>query len=231
MKTNYLEFISESRYKTHGLSSVKRTLPKLLNSLKCDFEIEYNYPTDDFAIYFNDLTDDIKNVFIVRAELLGYYPSVFSIDDIEKRNKDIKDIDGFVKFVKDFNLNDKNKVYIQFESWLDEIVETPPLLYHVCRTIDVEKIKRYGLSPRSKHKISYHPDRIYLVDGLLVAVNILNQLKITEKNKDEKSYKYSIVKIKPETEKLNIRKDPNFDSGFYSTQNILPIWIDKIINY
>lgn len=229
MKTNYLEFISESRYKTHGISIVKRTIPKLLKYMKCDFNIEYS-DVDDFTIYFTNLTNDIKDVVISRCELLGYFPSVFSVDNNEKRNKDIKDIDDFVKFVKEYKLNDNNKVYIQFESWLDEIIETPPILYHVCRTIDTEKIKRYGLSPRSKHKISYHPDRIYLVDNLMVATNILKQLKTTEKNKDEKSYKYSIVKIKPETEKLNIRKDPNFDLGFYSTQNILPNWIEKIMN-
>lgn len=225
---DYLKYISESRYKTHGLECVKRTIPKLLKSLHCDFNIEYNHITDDFGIYFNNLTTDIKNVFITRIELLGYYPSVFVVDDIDVKDKNVKDIDLFVKYIKDYNLNKINKVYIQMESWLDEVVETPPILYHVCRTIDKEKIKRYGLSPRSKHKISYHPDRIYLVDNYTIAENIMEQLKITEKDNNN-TYKYSILEIKPEQKKLNLRK--NFNLGLYSTQNILPIWISQIIDF
>jgi hypothetical protein len=221
MKTKYLEFISESRYKTHGLPVVKRTIPKMLKSMNCIFNIDYSI-SDDFVIYFTNLTNGAKDAIISRCELLGYFPSVFSVDNNENRNKDINDIDDFVKYVKNYKLDTNNEVYIQFESWLDDIVETPKILYHVCRTIDVEKIERYGLSPRSKHKISYHPDRIYLVSDYLSAISIIKQFKEIE------DIEYSIVKITPDTEQLNIRRDPNFDSGFYSTQNILPTWIDNI---
>jgi len=221
MKTKYLEFISESRYKTHGLKTVKRTLPKFLKSIKCDFKIEYNEPSDDFAIYFTNLTNGSLDVIISRCELLGYYPSVLTVDDKEKNNN-IKSIDEFVDFVKQYKLNDINKVYVQFESWLDGKVETPESLYHVCRTIDSEKIERYGVSPRSKHKISFHPDRIYLVDDYLAAIAIIKQFKKIE------DIAYSIVKITPNRNELLLRNDPNFDAGFYTTQNILPIWINNI---
>ena len=52
MISKYLNFISESRYKTHGLDIVKRIIPKLLKSMKCDFDIVYS-PVDDFTIYLN----------------------------------------------------------------------------------------------------------------------------------------------------------------------------------
>jgi hypothetical protein len=46
MKTKYLNIISESRYKTHGVSVVKRTIPKLLKSMNCIFNINY-FDSDD----------------------------------------------------------------------------------------------------------------------------------------------------------------------------------------
>ena len=227
MISKYLNFISESRYKTHGLDIVKRIIPKLLKSMKCDFDIVYS-PVDDFTIYLNNLTNNVKDVLISRIELLGYFPSVFCVNNDEKRNDDIKNIDDFVNYVKNYKLDNINVVYIQFESWLDEEIETPERLYHVCRTIDTEKIKRYGISPKSKHKISYHPDRIYIVDDYLAAISIAKQFKEIEKDKNNNLYEYSIVTITPETNKLLLRKDPNFDSGYYTTQNILPIWILNI---
>jgi len=223
MVNNYLKFISESRYKTHGISVIKRTIPKLLESMNCDFNIEYS-DVDDFVIYFTNLTNGAKKVIISRCELIGYFPSVFSVNDIKKRPKSIKDIDDFVEYVKNYELDKENKVYIQFESWLDEQIETPEKLYHVCRTIDVEKIKRYGISPKSKHKISYHPDRIYLVVNYLSAISIVDQFKEIDKND------YSVVCITPENNKLLLRKDPNFNDGYYTTQNILPSWISDIKN-
>lgn len=225
MKTKYLEFLSESRYKTHGLDSVKRTIPKMLNSINSEYKIEYNSLSDDFSIYFTNLDFETKDIMISRCELLGYFPSVFSINDVDKRPNNIKIIDDFIKYVKDYKLENNNKVYIQFESWLDEKVETPKTLYHVCRTIDLDKIKRYGISPKSKHKISYHPDRIYLAEDYLSSISIIKQFRKIKKDD------YSIITIIQEDNKLLVRKDPNFDAGYYTTQNILPNWINKITNF
>ncbi|MCK9415423.1 hypothetical protein M0Q97_02045 [Candidatus Dojkabacteria bacterium] len=99
MKTKYMEFISESRYKTHGLPTIKRTIPKLLNSLNAKYKIIYNDESDDFSIYFTELDNETKDILISRCELIGYYPSVFSIDEIELKNDKIKTIDDFIKYV------------------------------------------------------------------------------------------------------------------------------------
>jgi len=231
IKTKYLEFISESRYKTHGIFSVKRTLPKVLDFMNCKYNIDFNYNTNDFQIYFTKITDTSKEVLISRCELLGYFPSVFIIDGIKQIPKNNNSIDDFVEFVKNYKLpTNYNEIYFQFESWLDEKIETPKTLYHVCRTIDVDKIKKYGISPKSKHKISYHPDRIYFVIDLEDAISIIKQFKEKEK------IDYSIIKIEFDNEdlkdyKLLVRKDPNFNNGYYTTQNVLPGWITKIENY
>jgi len=226
IKTKYLEFISESRYKTHGLVSVKRTLPKVLNYMKSKYNIEYNYDTDDFSLYFSIIDDDILNVLISRSELLGYYPSVFSIDGVGIKHG--KTIDEFVNYLKNYKIpTNYNEIFIQFESWLDKEIETPRYLYHVFENSVEDKIKRYGIYPKSKHKISYHPDRIYLTEKLTHAIDFIKQL---DKNK-----KYSIAVIDKNLidnkYKLLLRKDPNYNVGFYTTQNIHPEWISKIIKY
>lgn len=153
----------------------------------------------------------------------------------EKEIKIGKTIDEFVDYIKNFELPKNYKeIYIQFESWLDKEIETPKILYHVCRTIDVNDIKRYGIYPKSKHKISYHPDRIYLVSNLSDVEIIIKQFE--EKDKQNNlNIEYSVVKIEKDKNKdtkyynLLVRKDPNFNEGFYTTQNILSCWISDII--
>ena len=86
MKTKYLEFISESRYKTYGVDTIRRTLPKVLNYMNAEYKIFYN-PTDDFSIYFTNITNGIKDVLITRCELIGYFPSTFKIDGVTKSRR------------------------------------------------------------------------------------------------------------------------------------------------
>jgi len=222
---NYLSYIKESRYKTHGLLTVKRQLPLFLRSIESITDIKYNYETDDFILNIKNLTKNGLDSLISRCEILGYYPSVFSVNDEYIEVDSIKSIDDFIKIVKNYNIDKSDKILIQFESWLDQEIEVPDKLYHVTKTAYVDKIKRYGLSPRSKHKIAYHPDRIYLVDDYMVALDILKQLKQID------DVKYSVITIKPDKDVLLLRIDPNYNRGFYTNQNIPPNWIIHIRNY
>jgi hypothetical protein len=218
----YLEIIKESRYKTHGLLTVKRQLPLFLRSIKSISEIKYNHETDDFILKIKNLTKSGLDSLISRCEILGYYPSVFNVNGKYIKVKNIKNIDDFIEIVKNYNINKSDKIWIQFESWLDQEIEVPDKLYHITKTTYVDKIKRYGLSPKSKHKISYHPDRIYLVDNYMVALDILKQLKQIDDDS------YSIITIKPDKDVLLLRLDPNYNRGFYTNQNIPPNWIIHI---
>ena len=140
---NYLNFIKESRYKTHGLSVVKRQLPLFLKSIDCVYNINYQYDTDDFILECTNMTKNGLNVLIGRCEILGYYPAIFNLNGEYIGKSNIETIDDFINIIKNYNVDISDKIWFQFESWLDEEIETPEKLYHVCRTIDVEKIKRY----------------------------------------------------------------------------------------
>lgn len=215
----YLDYIKESRYKTHGLNTVKRQLPLFLRSIKSISDIEYNYDTDDFIIKIKNLTKSSLESLISRCEILGYYPSVFNVNNEYIIESDIDTLDDFIQLIKKYDIKKSDNIWIQFESWLDQEVVVPDLLYHITKTKYIDKIKRYGISPRAKHKISYHPDRIYLVDNYLVAIDMLKQLK--EIDKDE----YTLIKIKPDKSVLLLRNDPNYNRGYYTNQNIPPNWI------
>ena len=228
IKTPYLEFISESRYKNHGLNTVRGSIPILLDSVDIKYKIEYDWLRGSFVIIFYNLTNEVKNLLLQRCELLGFFPSVFRIDD-EKILMSSKNLDDFIDNIKKYNIPEKfNELYIKFETWLDDLIETPKILYHVFRSIDYEKVKSYGICPKSKHKIAYHPERIYLSSDLNYIQSIINQFKIIDK-KNNKEHKYSIAIIDtsklPEEYQLLVRKDPNFNRGYYTTQNISPVII------
>jgi cell division septal protein FtsQ len=65
-------------------------------------------------------------------------------------------------------------------------------------------------NPKSKNKISYHLERIYLTKSLQEVYNIIKEFQ--KLNNDE--YSYLEIKYK---DKLKIRKDPNYVNGFYTT--------------
>lgn len=220
---NKEKFIKESRYKTHGLDTVKRHIPMLLKSLQVTFEIEY-FDTDDvFIIIASKLKTSTIDSIVSRCGILGYFPSILTLNSVQIKYEDCVDIDMFIDKVKKQDIENTDKVVIQFESWLDDEIKTPETLYHVCKKIHLDKIKRYGLYPKAKHKISHHPDRIYLVDDIMHANDIRKQLK--EIDNDE----YVIVLIKPNQNNLILRTDPNYNMGFYTNQNIPPNWIKEVI--
>lgn len=234
----YIQNLNESRYKTHGVQHVKKIFIPLLSSLNLSFDLDINKATDDFQLYiFNNgnFDKEIFDIIISRSEILGYFPSILLIDKINifnefkkyvkhkhKVENNKKDVD-FVEYLRTLEFNDFKEIYIQFESWQDtDLKEIPGVLYHVCRTIDLTDIKRYGLSPKSKNKISYHPDRIYVTVDIKEAEQVIGEFKKID------NIDYTIIKILPDEELkgyLKLKKDPNWTNGYYTTQNISPLYI------
>ena len=42
----------------------------------------------------------------------------------------------------------------------------PSILYQITPTVNVDKILKIGLVPKSRSKASYHPDRVFLSKSL-----------------------------------------------------------------
>ncbi len=139
-------------------------------------------------------------------------------------NNDKSYID-FIDYLKIVIIPESFKeIYIQFESYQDKdlaISEIPDTMYYVYNNSNRDKIQRYGIVPKSKSKISYHPERVYVTFSVDDAERFIKQL--------DDGYEYSILKIVTDDELksyIKLKKDPNFDAGFYTNQNISPMYLE-----
>jgi len=115
---------------------------------------------------------------------------------------------------------------IKFEAKFDmEYVIYGSHIYHVTDKKYIPKILKYGLIPKSKNKITSHPDRIYLTDKIESA----KQIAIIFKNG---GFMVEPVLLKINLDKLHIKYmiDRQFPDGFYTTQNIPPQNIEVLEN-
>jgi hypothetical protein len=99
--------------------------------------------------------------------------------------------------------------------------------YHVTDPRLESKIAKVGLVPKSKSKMSYHPERVYLVrtldDAIMMADFFYNYEQGDEDFDPEQHKGYSIYSVKlPRSAPLY--EDPNLTDidGFYTTINIPP---------
>lgn len=243
MKT-YNEFVNdllESKTFTHELNKSVSILIKWLTSYHLKHHIDKNESTQDFQLtIFNDnnFDQDLFEIILTIVENFGYFPSLILIDDRNlfteyKEYKHFKNVIsndkrdiGYINFLKSLTFDNCEKIYFQFERYKDldvELDDIPDVLYHVCKEDGVSKIKRDGLVPKSKSKISYHPDRIYLTEN--GAKSLIDQFKKLDK------FNYISLPIYLNSERkrhIQLKKDPNFDDGYYTLTNIPPEWF-KII--
>jgi hypothetical protein len=123
-------------------------------------------------------------------------------------------------------------INIYFEAKYDYKIDRnkiPEVLYHITPTKYWNKISKIGLIPKSRSKMTYHPERVYL------AKNIEDVEKL-----GPKFYQYTnerdwtILKINTALipgEYFQLYQDPNYKpNGYYSMNNIPPIAIEKIKN-
>jgi hypothetical protein len=125
---------------------------------------------------------------------------------------------------------------ITFEAKYDtEVNDLPSVAYHVVPDLYGKKIERYGLTPRTKSKISTHPERIYMLinadenDIENLCYELFQKLSLESQNR---VHKYLILEI--DLKRLPNHKfynDPNFSiggDGIWTFQNIPPIYIKVV---
>ena len=160
------------------------------------FIINHNYNKNTFSLRFQFYENYEKaeyqlNKILVLCNNLGWFPSNFSSMD-NKFKGAIWNIDNFKTFISNNYLD----ILFIFEAKYDILIEKiPKILYHVCNTKSVDKILEFGLSPKSRSSLAFHPDRVFL------ALNY------------ESAYKYAFHKFKLDYEKksileINISRSP-----------------------
>ena len=172
------------------------------------------------------IDDDTKAIEIFKnyADSCGYFIASIKINN-EVYDK-VEDID---------DIKVGSKIIIWFESKFDEEVkEIPDILYHVTLAKYVNKIKKSGLTPKAKNKLSFHLDRIYCAMSLKAAESIMQEFKRLDIANKISVQDYSIIQIDTHGLKVKFFKDPNATLqdgeviGVYTHENIPREFIKEI---
>lgn len=250
----FLEYIKEELIRTINSEDVidilERKLPyetdyKLLRKHKTSFSVEIfkPEPTIDFYKYlFSICTPN------------GYYCSYYKIltDDENIKFKGGFDKEKFLEIIDKYNIT---YTYFIFEGDYEDkeyfnTNDVPDILYHIFPCRILSKIKKIGLCPTSKERLSFHPDRIYLMTNIETVNYLIDEFKYLDKkyytekylkNKDKwkelkdkydimnpnsEFYNYCIAEINTTInnlqDKLILHSDPNYQTYGYYTYNNIP---------
>ena len=101
----------------------------------------------------------------------------------------------------------------------------PPILYHISPSIHEEKILKIGLAPKSKNKLSKHPERIYLTFTPSAAIGLLGNRPFKETASKFTLFLVDFEKLKT-TRVIRVFEDPMYyGKGCYTYENIPPKYL------
>lgn len=235
---------------SHSLNEALRTYPidSVINGIsrstlpsKLDFTLSKDIYRNIayFQCSSHSLTHQVVQILENIASRRGYFISHLEYFD----NKLI-----IIKDLTNLDFNDKVfQVNIVFESkYNTAYTNKQRYLYHCTTEAVLEKIKRQGLVPRSKSKITNHPDRTYLALNVQECKNLIIQfiedsnLYSKEDSEFIKQYKlaknkFIILKIDTDGLNLQLMEDPNCKDfwgvfGVYTTDSI-PLTNIEVIEY
>jgi len=182
---------------TYPINKSVDILNRRFNELNIEIE-------KDGEIYIENQPPQELSKYLQLITNLGYFISKWTSNGEEWFNKS-KETDKPIAF------------YI--EAKYDYEVDIPKILYHASPIKLKHKILKYGLSPRSGSKLSEHPDRIYLTDDIIKAIEFGEYLK-TEHDNEWYKNGYCIYSINGDG-LYKLYSDVNLrQGGFYTTNNI-----------
>jgi len=226
----YNNYIHEGLIKSYDIKVLINSLENLFEKYDRPFDI-IDYDDDVIILKTRDKTwksengdndRHLLNGFINILRTTGWYINTYDKNMTSYKTKFSTDVMDTNFITLNFSLV---KIY-------DKKISTiPPILYHVTGLKNIDKIKKQGLVPKSKNKIEYHLDRVYLTSNYDIAEEFL---KILNYNYD--SDDYTILTINTNNiNNLKLYYDPtyyhnseeNYDT-FYTYDNIPPYSIKYI---
>lgn len=234
-KDEYELNLRESLTKTFEINQSMGVVKRYLQKLDFEYDHDFSMYKDGNAFHlvmrvvkkevldYEDLTKLANN--------LGWFPSYLEVQDYNQEKN------LYSGKWNDSVLKPGDVANIRFEAKYDEQsgFKIPKYVYHVTSDDHVEKIKKQGLAPKSKSKLSSHPERVYITASKQDAVDIakvFSQKSPEWKKTPQKNW--AILTI--DTEKIpgdyfKLYKDPNYQKGYYTVNNIPPYAIEKIDYY
>lgn len=114
----------------------------------------------------------------------------------------------------------------QEEDVSDEVKKTEPCLYHITPEYYEGKIKKIGLTPKTKNPLSKYPDRVYLLRGSAGEEYIKNLgtalFDVNDSEVSKNKYTVFILDTEKVCEKVKLFKDPQSNNGLWTYGNIPP---------
>lgn len=168
--------------------------------------------SDDIVFGYIDKDTEENNVSPMLSFLVPIYSS--ELDENEKRLKDIADksyLYGYyltsVDYLKHEYMNDIKILILQFEAKFPKNkFEFADILLHVTPYKYLERIKKFGLVPKSKSSEFKYDDRIYLFNQCSKNIAINYGTYKAKENNDDKFCVFRILKT-------NLVNYPNFKNG------------------
>lgn len=243
---DYTDLLNEGLIKTYPSNIVSNNLTSSLIGLNFNFNVDDLGDKIKLTFYFFnaipihqlDTLFDIINSCVVNKG--GWFPSHMNITNIHGMKNSLKyDLNNLY-----LNHSQYNIVEILYESKFDDvIIDIPSRLYHLSIGEYKSKITKYGLSPKSKDKLTSHLDRIYLCSSIEDCKTLINKMSLyydSEKNfniynKQKRKYNKDTTPIIFEIDNSEhfikkLYKDPNYEKGFYVLDNIPPNKISTLEN-
>jgi len=214
---NYKDFIKqlkEGLITTHDITKYSGIITDYLEKIGIKYSINI---IDKFQFELTIFTNNFDLIEVINhtCYTLGYFPSYYWIiiqNDIKNGFKEIDKLPINTKHVK-----------IKYESKYEDglysnNVICPDTLYHLTPQENKESILKKGIYPKSKKRLSNHPERIYLFDDINNYNALLKNLKFT----DNKKTKYILLQINCMQNTLFLHTDPNYRLGYFTYDNINP---------
>lgn len=243
---DYLDAINEGLIKTHDPNIVLKNALNILHLLNININGTYTNNTIELELpnFYNIPINKVEEIFdvimVYMVNMGGWFPSKMTITSIHKLSKKSKY--SFENLMRNHDVYDN--IIISFESKFGDIEPViPDKLYHLTIKEYEQKILKYGLTPRSKSKLTSHTDRIFLCKTISDCELLSPQMKIYyNSEKDNNIYINGNKKYKKDTNLLileidnkdnvikKLYKDPNYINGYYTLDNIPPKYI-KVVKY
>lgn len=202
------KLMGEGLIKTHHPNYVLNLLNTWFNKeIKAINDIPIEGSIGSIIVYLKSkLTDEKYDNLLKLMNNMGYYVASYF------------DNNGTFGKVKD----ELDNVYgIRFEPKFDiEYRPNQRYMYHLTDKKHLDKILKIGLTPKTKSKMLYHPDRIYLTKTIEGLNNIKTVFDINY------SGEYVVLKIDLRDLFIFLRQDGQFKEGVYTTDNIPPNHIE-----
>ncbi len=230
MILNFTEFLTEGLTKTHDFDVIKSKEHLFLGKLNINYDIKYFSSNNVVYLTLFDFNriQNIKSIFdcieSFMINMMGWFPSKMIITNLSGM---VNNLDYNLFYLID-NSEFFTQVQIIFESKFDIEIDIPNKIYHLSIVEYEKKILKYGLSPKSKNKLSYHPDRIYVCSSKIGCLSLISHMKFhynTQRWKNPKSKvddRWIIFEIDTTNLNLKLYCDPNYIGGYYVLGNIPP---------